>query len=286
MLKAPKIIEFIKKHGVKISPIEPTTSEAIWFKKGKNLYSGGLVNETISAEGVISYSSNRLRTVKYIPVHSSSTYTISCATTDFRTYVFEYDANKNFIRRIGTSWNNMPYTCTLGSTTKYILVIFEKFGDNITPMSVSDLQIEQNSTATTYEPYVEKEILVKNNNGVYEKFYNENDVKKEIYSSTEQKIGIWIDGKTLYRKVLSKTVTTTGASNIPHGIGDIDKVTKFSGYIELPGGVFVPIPQQTSNGSIGNIQMWTSRANISFNNNVSLSNYTVYFIFEYTKTTD
>lgn len=106
------------------------------------------------------------------------------------------------------------------------------------------------------------------------------------YSTSERRIGTWIDGKPIYRKVVSKKVTTTGSTNIAHGINNIDIITNLRGFIYLTGGVFVPIPQNTSNGAIGNIQFWSSRDNIAFNNSISLSDYTVYFIFEYTKTTD
>ena len=40
-----------------------------------------------------------------------------------------------------------------------------------------DIQVEMGSVATSYEPYITKKIHTKNDNGVYEEFYNEEEHK-------------------------------------------------------------------------------------------------------------
>ena len=69
------------------------------------------------------------------------------------------------------------------------------------------MQLELGSTTTNYEEYVDKKIYTKNDNGVYEEFINADEVKND-YSLAETKIGTWIDGKPLYRKVVTGTFGT------------------------------------------------------------------------------
>ena len=42
-----------------------------------------------------------------------------------------------------------------------------------------------------------------------------------VYSTTETKVGTWIDGKPLYRKVIETNVSGTTQMVIPHGISNL-----------------------------------------------------------------
>ena len=50
------------------------------------------------------------------------------------------------------------------------------------------------------------------------------------YSTTEQRIGTWIDGKPIYRKVLNPTVSGTGYLQYSHGISNFSHIVKAYGY--------------------------------------------------------
>lgn len=50
------------------------------------------------------------------------------------------------------------------------------------------------------------------------------------YSTTEQVVGTWIDGKPLYRKVFSADTTAGGTLSVPIGTNDIDTVVKADVY--------------------------------------------------------
>jgi hypothetical protein len=116
------------------------------------------------------------------------------------------------------------YSITLTPTKKVSRseLRFFRLNNNTTQRTgkVTDIQIERGETATEYEEYVDKKIYTKNDNDVYEKFYDETDT--EIYSLNERKIGTWVDGKPLYRKTFyfknftlqSDVITSTGISNI------------------------------------------------------------------------
>lgn len=49
---------------------------------------------------------------------------------------------------------------------------------------MQSLQLEQNSTATSYEAYIEPQIFIKNSNGIYEEFIN-NNAKELTFTKNE-----------------------------------------------------------------------------------------------------
>lgn len=110
----------------------------------------------------------------------------------------------------------------------------------------------------------------------------------DAYSTTEQKIGTWIDGKPLYRKII--TGTTTAGTNFDISknsiSANIDKFVYFGGVTIQPGNNISPIPYFSSE---------TDRTAIYYANSINAirirpgseygyGNITV--IVEYTKTTD
>lgn len=83
-------------------------------------------------------------------------------------------------------------------------IIFEDYPSTNTPLNAENLnQIQEN---------VEEAI--------------EEEKNKFNYSTEEQIIGKWIDGKTLYRKVIltDETILADVNLQIPHGIIDYDKI--------------------------------------------------------------
>lgn len=93
-------------------------------------------------------ANNRICNVNMIPVNSSTSYTVSCPSYSILTnmrWLF-YDKNKNFISAI----TNGATTITTPSSAKYITFYI---ANNLTVDTAPDLQIEQGSTATTYEEY-------------------------------------------------------------------------------------------------------------------------------------
>lgn len=114
------------------------------------------------------------------------------------------------------------------------------------------------------------------------------DTPKDIYSTDEVVTDkVWIDGKPIYRKVVTQTITTSSSENIISGfdISLIDNIISFYGSIKQPSGTITPISYSASEEDGAFICM--SRARNSF------VLYTkaygagdVILIVEYTKTTD
>jgi hypothetical protein len=110
------------------------------------------------------------------------------------------------------------------------------------------------------------------------------------YKTTEQKIGTWIDGKPLYRKVINIT------SYYPNGISADSQVTFQHNISNFDALINAKIIRAGSNPleykSLRYIQYITDNARNEFNiyaSNYGMgisSNQTLYLIVEYTKTTD
>lgn len=132
--------------------------------RGKNVYdvrSNPIEQGNISSTtGQNTGSNSRVRTRDYIPVKPNTTYTISATiegyTPGASKGVFLYQYNSDASEWDSSGWKDANgYTFTTGETTAKIRAVFAKAGSgSTTPDMVSNLQVEEGSTATAYEPYV------------------------------------------------------------------------------------------------------------------------------------
>lgn len=205
--------------------IKDTTS--LVFVKGKNLFDG------VFRQGLhVSYSTaNRITNLNSIKSIAGQRYTFSAnLPSGYQIKIMNCSSNDiNATVLNDTDYTTSSVTVYCGSNG-YLKVIVKKTNDeNITPIEVSNynFQIEQNSTATTYEPYVEKQIHIKNKNGVFEEFYNEeknistgnanvdsnyiNDVEANIYT----KIGNVVTYAFTLKTKGTWNTTTIFANNLP-----------------------------------------------------------------------
>ena len=112
----------------------------------------------------------------------------------------------------------------------------------------------------------------------------------EFYSTEETKIGTWIDGKPLYRKVLSKAgLHSETKENINHNITNPDKIWITGGFVYSIARV-VTLPMVGYNGELtSKVDVWveTNESAIKLYSNGGWGNeWTFYIIINYTKTTD
>lgn len=111
--------------------------------------------------------------------------------------------------------------------------------------------------------------------------YNIGGSSEEIYSTEEQVIGKWIDGKPLYRKVVYiEPVTFTGLKSIEHGISDIDYIVNVTG--SRNGTPFNHVRPDSLAAGYG-FNMDTVYFHLRTGQERTISGYA---IVEYTKTTD
>lgn len=127
---------------------------------GKNLldisyYERGGISDT-TGENVSQVCS--ARGSNYIEVEPSTQYTLSANTVCTALRLAEYDTNKGFIIR-NQKTSDSSYTITTSATTKFLRWTVNY--NNSTAMTEElarslNFQIEKNSEATSYEPYVRR----------------------------------------------------------------------------------------------------------------------------------
>lgn len=106
------------------------------------------------------------------------------------------------------------------------------------------------------------------------------EMTKDIYSTAEQAIGTWIDGKPLYRKTIETTV-----NNQQQTISldfSIDKLKNVEGELDN-GNQVIPIGY---NDNTNYCCVFIQKSNKSLYYMSSWSSGTLYITLEYTKTTD
>lgn len=106
------------------------------------------------------------------------------------------------------------------------------------------------------------------------------------YSTDEQIIGTWIDGKRLYQKTIEFGALPNNTSKeVNHGISNINYIVNAYGFAKhSTGNAYISIPTCLTNNFIG---IYCSNSVIHIETNANNSNYTIsYIIIQYTKTTD
>ncbi len=119
---------------------------------------------------------------------------------------------------------------------------------------------------------------------------NEYEELAKTYSTVEKKIGTWIDGKPLYRKVISTTKSVpSGTTKIAHGISNVNKIFVENAYIfHATNGYSYQLPSIGYDGNFtDNDYVWLDRTNINIISNGSWGTaWEKVIILNYTKTTD
>ena len=111
---------------------------------------------------------------------------------------------------------------------------------------------------------------------------NANDDKFN-YSTSEQRIGTWIDGKPLYRKVL--TGTTVIGSTLVFTIPNIETFVELSGIIKVQDNYINSLPFYENAEVFGRIQGLGNNITV-ITSSSEYANGSTMIIAKYTKTTD
>ena len=106
-----------------------------------------------------------------------------------------------------------------------------------------------------------------------------------VYSTNEMEIGLWIDGKPLYRKVISfGALPNNTTKSMAHNISNLKRVVKlegFAGSSQNLGGITLPHATSTP------IALYVDNTNVNVKTNNNATAYTKAYIYVYyTKTTD
>ncbi len=113
----------------------------------------------------------------------------------------------------------------------------------------------------------------------------------DIYSTTEKRIGTWIDGKPLYRKVfiINKADTSNSNINITHAISNLDLFVKVYGSLKRTDNTMNTVPNVNVSSTsylIRIADLDSSLIRVRLGEDIYNSMSILNIVAEYTKTTD
>ena len=292
----------LSKAEVYVGAEEPTTGEKVWFRKGKNLFNFYNIqtkypNAKLNTNSNNSFSITNIGNWAYallnLNLKPNTIYTLSADVTNSNGAYCGFYINNNID---GCKNGDKSFKSVITFTTDETGVqnVFAYVNRSATTtastytVTFNNVQLEQGSKATSYEAYIEPKIYVRNSNGVYEEFAKKSE---EVYSTEEVRIGTWIDGKPLYRKVINAKPTISNSSyqtiSIKHNISDLKNVYKCNAFLHNTGNTQTYIlPAETSATQAIGISEINSTNIIMYSKNDTWSGWIAEIILEYTKTTD
>ena len=238
---------------------------------------GSIVVEDISCKNIFEETKNlkiftaARQNIVYgnFNIVAGQTYAISFDTNNNGGYVYVNETLFSYQRIIcdGTRKTLILNALVTGNYTNEIFI--KTNTATTTAYDISNVMLEKGSESTL--PYVP-----------YKEFSN-----KQHYSTSEQVIGTWIDGKTLYRKVvnfgaLPNATTTT----VAHGISNLGVVTDIKGIATNSAtGKRFPLPYSSTTLVDNNIDFSCNNTDITITTGVDRTGLDIcYVILEYTKT--
>ena len=147
------------------------------------------------------------------------------------------------------------------------------------------MRIKKISPTTPANGNIENQYGTSQTNAYSEEYSNNTFASKNIenYSTTETRIGTWIDGKPLYRKVL--TGTKVIGSVLVFTVSNIETIVDVSGIIKVQDNYINPLPFYENADVFGRIQCVGDNISVITSSNAYANGPTM-IIAKYTKTTD
>ena len=169
-----------------VSTTEPTgvNRKKVWFKKGKNLIKEIILDSSYNEnETSILYNQPNFARTDFIQIEHNVDYIFSHSLGTGNGYIIMFDKNFDYIGGINHETITTKFNIT-NVNVKYIMIVIWSTTIN----TDTNIMLEQNTVATTYEAYVEPEIYILNSNNVYEKF-EKNEGKETILFKGSIKFG-------------------------------------------------------------------------------------------------
>lgn len=107
------------------------------------------------------------------------------------------------------------------------------------------------------------------------------------YSTNEQVVGTWIDGKPLYEKTVDcGNLFNNGTKGIAHNISNIKRIVGHSGGAINSSGTYLPLPKVSPTGLQYCVDIAITTTDIFITTGNDRTDYYAYVTLRYTKTTD
>lgn len=232
----------------------------------KNLFDGILEQGGYGTSGEKISNNDNYRNANKIPVKPNTTYTTSINGVAQQYVMCYYNSDETFIEagdnRTGTF--KTPNNCYFISFRCYI-------ADYTSDYANLKVMVNEGSEALPYEPYISPSIVVDND----EAFYS-ND-----YSTGETRIGNWINGKPLYRKVYKMTNQSNSYTILkPNNLSEIAILNIMQRDSD---GAYI---SQYYNGTSDYLRVFYTNNYIQIRTTKNANTFTHWITIEYTKTTD
>ena len=175
------------KGSLDVSSTELTEGEKVWFKKSNNLFNAYKSYNYSTGTNKASYSiggSNKITVTSAgdwsrlgctIPsLQPNTKYTVSSDVTNTAGMSCGiYESSGKYDIQTSTSFK-AKYACTTDGNGNLYFQFYANFTSNTTTANVifDNIQVQLGTIATDYEAPVDKEIYIKNVNGIYEEFIN------------------------------------------------------------------------------------------------------------------
>ena len=177
-----------------VSSVEPTGAnrKKVWMQKGKNLFNVNQLNVLLINNASYSKQNNEIiitsngiysRIDLLVKLEVGKTYFLSANVTNSiagraNISIYSSDGTKKYIEQyVYDTAGTMEVVFTPEEENIIIMLYSNASGDNATnTVNFSNIQLEQGSTATSYEAYIEPEIYVRNDNNVYEKLVKQEKI--------------------------------------------------------------------------------------------------------------
>lgn len=225
--------------------------------KTKNLFRGFLSGAYNSSTGVFDTTTSGISTPK-TEVESGAKYYLSGMQSGITIRVL--------------FWNNGAFVSSTTMTPTSDGVVITMAGNQFafqtaTTNQYSNVMLEKGEEKTDYKPF-------------------ENLKGEDLYSGVETKIGTWIDGKPLYRKIFNlSSITTSNTDLIDISSLNIQTKVKLYGMLNTSSANSFPIPMTDSSSNYSVI--FTTSTAIRGRAAIGSGNFQSGWIaIEYTKTTD
>lgn len=190
----------IRNDSVIVSPTEPEgiNRKTVWFKNSKNLFDKN--NYYIDSNNCVGFN---------LDLEIGETYTIS-SNKPLTVAKFAKDGAQadqtNGPEKWGsfTSWTFVAEGLTPGTFWNRVFLGIKNnnMSTNINDFLDYNIQIEKGSIATSYEEFAKKEIHIKNDNGIYERYYSEDEYVSKKGGTVEGNLNV----KTLNDTSIEKYV--------------------------------------------------------------------------------
>ena len=213
--------------GVQVNSTQPTTNESVWLRKTKNLFnlntcnfrvnqnatysiSDGVIEVTVPAGAV--HSGIAVRLNEYLPEILNSTVMIS-ADIMVGDGLDKVALNlESYTQKVITSTEWGRYSIKGYVTEKYYVFSIYGFNSSDSDLKfyVKNIQIEYSSTASDNENYVKDEFLIKNANGIFNKFSDTVSVDNQ-----KSNANVWLQHSKNMVKIINKTISNNGVTITP-----------------------------------------------------------------------